>query len=153
MVPGESQTAHSLIEMDTTSRLACLETLEGYRLAFMDAVLWEPFVQQVCRERNWPCEEVNPGLAGTYPTFIVDQQRVVKFFGPLFKGKAAWQVELECGEILKDLPEIPTANLIAAGALAEQAGWFYLVFEYVPGTSIGQLYDRVAFEDKLLLSL
>jgi hygromycin-B 7''-O-kinase len=118
----------------------------------MDAALWTPFVQEVCREGNWTCDQVIPGVAGTFPTFIVNRQRVVKFFGPLFEGASSWQAERECGELLKGMPNIPTAALITSGALPGETGWFYLIFEYIPGASIGQLYHDLSYEDKLAMA-
>ena len=75
--------------MDAASPLGRLGTLEGYRKSFTDAVLWRPYVERICREHGWSCNLVSTGVAGTFPTFIVDKQRVVKFFGRLFEGERA----------------------------------------------------------------
>ncbi len=152
MVFREPQTSGSVTEACHPSSLDCLETLEGYRLSFMDALLWRPYVQQVFYEYGWPSNEIQPGLAGTYPTFIVDRKRVIKFFGLPFNGEQSWLVEMECGELLRSFQEMPSVKIIASGSLTQQSGWHYLVFEFVPGTSIGLVYENVLWEDKLRLA-
>jgi hypothetical protein len=132
--------------------LATLDTLDGYRQSFMDATLWRPFVERVCRGFGWTCNLVRPGRAGTFPSFIVDEQRVFKFFGPLFDGKTCWRVEQEAAQLMTDMPAVPVARLLASSVLEMEPGWQYLVFEYVPGVSIGEVYAEVPFEDKLSLA-
>ena len=137
--------------MDSTP-LARLETLDGYRQHFMDAALWRPCVTGVCRAHGWTCERVRPGVAGTFPTFLVDEARVVKFFGPLFDGATCLKVEYEAAQRMAAVPEVPIARLLAEGTLAGTAGWGYLVFEFVEGVSIGEVYAQVGFEDRLALA-
>jgi hygromycin-B 7''-O-kinase len=137
--------------MDAGSPLTRLGTLVGYRQSFTDAVLWRPFVERICREQGCTCIVVRPGVAGTFPTFIVDEQRVVKFFGPLFEGETCWRVEQEAAQLLSDVPGVPVARLMASGVLETEPGWMYLVFEYIAGVSIGEIYARVPFEEKLSL--
>ncbi|HEX7541779.1 MAG TPA: aminoglycoside phosphotransferase family protein, partial [Anaerolineales bacterium] len=139
--------------MITSARpLAALESLDGYRQFFMDGTLWRPFVERVCRGSGWTCNLVRPGVAGTFPTFIVDEQQVIKFFGPLFDGKTCWRVEQEAAQLMEDLPAVPVARLLASGVLEMEPGWYYLVFKYVPGVSIGEVYAEVPLEDKLSLA-
>jgi hygromycin-B 7''-O-kinase len=138
--------------MDTASTLERLNGLEGYRQSFMDAELWRPFIVQVFREHNWACDQIRPGVAGTYPTFIIDEQRVVKFFGPLFDGERCWHVEQEAAQLMLDVPEIPVARLIDSGVLEREQGWTYLILEYVPGVSIGEVYADIPFEEKRSLA-
>jgi hygromycin-B 7''-O-kinase len=138
--------------MDAGSRLTRLDTLDGYRQSFTDAVLWRPFVERVCRGHGWTCNRMRPGIAGTFPTFIVDDQRVVKFFGRLFKGEECWRVEQEAAHRMVDVPEVPVAKLMASGTLDGELGWAYLVFEYVPGVSIGEVYANISFKEKWSLA-
>jgi hygromycin-B 7''-O-kinase len=91
-------------------------------------------------------------VAGTFPTFIVDEQRVVKFFGQLFEGEQCWRVEQEAAQLISEMPAVPAARLMALGVLVKEPGWMYLVFEYVPGVSIGEVYASVPFEEKRLLA-
>ena len=135
----------------TASPLSRLDTLEGYHHSFMDAVLWRPFVKRVCRGYGWNCDLIRPGEPGTFPTFVVDEKRVVKFFGPLFEGETCWRVEQEAAQLMTSVPAIPVARLMASGVLEMEPGWMYLVFEYVPGVRIGEVYARVPFEEKLSL--
>jgi hygromycin-B 7''-O-kinase len=137
--------------MDAVKFLAWSSTLAGYRQTFTDAGLWSPFIEWICRQHDWSCNLVRSGLAGTFPVFIVDDQRVVKFFGPLFEGEQCWRVEKEAARLLSDVPAVPLARLMASGVLDFEPAWKYLVFEYVPGLSIGEVYARVPFEEKLSL--
>ncbi|MBN2386892.1 MAG: aminoglycoside phosphotransferase family protein [Anaerolineales bacterium] len=130
--------------------LATLQTLDGYRRGFMDPVVWRPFVERVCQGHGWTCERVRPGLAGTFPTFIVDEQRVVKFFGPRFDGETCWRVEVEAAGLVEGSATIPIAPVRAAGPLGP--GWQYLVMDCVPGLSIGAVYAQLPFDDKLALA-
>lgn len=138
------------------SSLHLLETLDSYQRSFTDPALWEPYVRQVCQRHGLePCVQVRSGLPGTYPTFIVDDRRVVKFFGRLFDGGLAFETEGEVDRLLKQDRMIPAPPVIAAGQLFEAAeGWHwpYLIFEYIPGVSLGEVYDRVSLEDRLLLA-
>jgi hypothetical protein len=131
--------------------LEALESLDGYRQHFMDARLWHPFVERVCRRHNLTCESIRPGLAGTFPAFIVDKRWVVKFFGSFFGGEQCWQVETEVADLMAGLPEIPVAKVVASGTLETVPGWHYLIFDFIQGVSIGEVYGRVKFEDKLAL--
>jgi hygromycin-B 7''-O-kinase len=138
--------------MGATGPLARLGTLEGYRISFTDAVLWRPYVERICRERDWSCNLVRTGVAGTFPAFIVDERRVVKFFGRLFEGERCWRVEQEAAQLLSNNPAIPVVRQLASGVLEKEPGWMYLVFEYIPGVSIGEVYTRIPFEEKLSLA-
>ncbi len=112
-------------------------------------------MELVCRRHALkPAQAVRIGVPGTCPTFIVDERWVVKFFGRLFDGGHSFQVELELGQWTKSLG-LPVAEILAEGQLF-QAGpgwnWPYLVFEYVPGESIGGVFEQVGLEDKLALA-
>jgi hygromycin-B 7''-O-kinase len=132
--------------------LHILETPEGYRRFFMDGTLWRPFVERVCRRHDLSCRSIRPGLAGTFPTFIVDEHVVVKFFGQSFKGMRNWQVEKEAAQLMESNPEIPTAHVLASGRPEHATGWRYLVFDYLPGISLGEVYQEVSRTDKLALA-
>jgi hygromycin-B 7''-O-kinase len=132
-----------------------LENIEGYRRYFTDPIAWQPYVEQVCRRHTLsPGRVVRIGLPGTCPTFIVDDRWVVKFFGRLFEGSRSFQVEAELGK-WAETQALPFPGIVAEGRLF-QAGacwpWPYLVFEYVPGESIGEVFEQVGLEDKLTLA-
>ena len=136
--------------------LAQLDTLDGYRRYFIDANYWQPYVRLVCsRHAHSPCRTIRSGLPGTYPTFIVDDQWVVKFFGRLFDGALAFDTELQVSKLLTRNHAIPTPALIASGCLWESPPdwpWPYLIFELIPGVSIGEVYAQIPFRDKLMLA-
>jgi hygromycin-B 7''-O-kinase len=126
-----------------------------YAAHFMDPVIWQPFVQRVCQQHGFDCKRVNPGLPGTYPTFIAEvavagsQSRlsslVVKFFGPLYGGADAFLVEQALGNTLvqQSLP-IHSPAILAQGRLSVE--WCYLIFEHIPGGSIGQVREQLSVE-------
>lgn len=139
------------------SRLQVLETLDGYRRYFMDVAFWQRYVRQVCwAHRLGGSGLVRGGVVGTYPTFIVDERWVVKFFGRLFDGQASFQVERAAAELLAQQTALPVPGLAAAGELFAHGPkwhWPYLVYAYVPGISLGEVYAQVGFDDRLRLAV
>jgi hygromycin-B 7''-O-kinase len=136
--------------------LDILDALDGYRRHFMDPVLWDLYVRQVCsRHFNAPAGEVRPGLAGTCPTFIVDERWVIKFFGRLFEGERSFQVERAASRLLAADPAIPVPALLASGSLLPGSAawpWPYLVYEFLPGVSFGEVYEQATLEEKLRMA-
>jgi len=53
--------------------LSVLDELAGYRRHFLDVALWTPYVRIACKTAGLDCCQVRPGLPGTFPMFIVDQ--------------------------------------------------------------------------------
>jgi hygromycin-B 7''-O-kinase len=132
--------------------LAPLEQMDQYVRLFMDLNLWEPFARMVCARHGLPCERVRAGLAGTCPTFIIDRRWVVKFFGRLFEGGRAYAVELEAARLVSNVDGIPAPAVLAAGQLyPPDANWHwpYLVFEFIPGVSIGDVWGSIPTEERL----
>ncbi len=127
-----------------------------YREHFMDATLWRPYVAEVCRRHNLtPCEDIRGGLAGSFPTFIVEERWVVKFFGQLFGGEPCYDTELEALRIAGQarLGSIP--NVLASGELfpiPQDWPWPYFVMQLIRGVSIGEVYAQVSLADKLSMA-
>jgi hygromycin-B 7''-O-kinase len=137
------------------STLALLEQHEYYCRFFMDLELWEPFVRWVCKQNALTCRQVRSGLAGTCPTFIVDDGWVVKFFGRLFEGEVAFRVEGEAARLVSQQEGIHAPALLAEGQLlssGEDWHWPYLVFEFIPGVSLGEVFNRIFKEDRLRIA-
>ena len=132
-----------------------LKNIEGYRQAFIDTAAWRPYIRQVClRHGLRPARKIRLGVPGSFPTFIVDERWVVKFFGRLFEGALDYQAEREASRLLAPLDLLLPA-ILAQGTLFNEAAdweWPYLVFEFAPGVSIGQVYAQVSFADKLQLA-
>lgn len=133
-----------------------LNSLEGYRNLFHDAAFWTPFVQQVCWKHGLhPAQPVICRVPGTFPTFIVAERWVVKFFGELFDGEACFHVEQACAQLLAEHPILPSPSLLASGFLFEPLKdwpWPYLVFEYLPGLSMGEVYQQVRLVDRFVVA-
>ncbi len=134
--------------------LAALDQIEGYRNLFTDVDFWTPYVREVCRRHGLlPGDAIRTGIPGTCPTFMVDERWVVKFFGRLFDGGNSFVVEQEVGRLVRsaDKPNtLGAARVLASGALGGPGWpWPYLVFEYIPGISIGEAAGQIPFEDRL----
>jgi len=123
-----------------------LESLEGYRRRFMDPKVLGHHVRWVCGQNGVPCRSIRPGVAGTFPTFIVDRRVVVKLFGPLFDGGRSWRVERDAADLVRRIPSFPAACLLASGRLPEP-DWRYHLYRFVPGRSIGQARRSVSHAD------
>lgn len=134
--------------------LSALEDLASYCRLFTDIPLWTPYVQEVCRRHDLPCDAVHTGVPGTCPVFLVSaagvRRWVVKFFGRLFDGEQSFAAEREAGRLVGLDPRIRTPGLVAIGELGTPGWpWPYLVFEYIQGASIGEVASRVTLEDRL----
>lgn len=128
-----------------------LEDLDGYQRLFTDVELWRPYVRMACRKAHLPCEEVHSSLPGTFPTFLVDQSWVVKFFGQLFEGEEAYRTELHAYQILAGCADLPIPSLIAPGVLFEdrpEGRWPFLIFEYLPGMSVGEVFEQMPEKER-----
>jgi hygromycin-B 7''-O-kinase len=127
--------------------------LDFYRQHFTDVHLWRPYVEEICQRHQLGCTRVRCGLPGTYPAFIVDERWVVKLFGQLFDGLDSYTVEQEAALLAAQVAGLPLPRLGASGSL--QAGvwsWPYLVFEYLPGVSLGEVFAQVSDPEKLRLA-
>ena len=138
------------------SQLIPLNNLDGYRRYFTDAAYWAPFVSLVGERHGFDItDDPHSGLPGTFPTFIVSDRWVVKFFGPLFDGLTCFQVEQTASQLLPS-QKIPVPTLLASGHLFPSGSadwiWPYLIYEYIPAPSIGEVYSQVSYRSKLTLS-
>jgi Phosphotransferase enzyme family len=118
----------------------------------MDVGIWGPIVRRVTAMHAFECQRILPGLAGTFPTFIAElntlngQNRraiVIKFFGPLFDGAACHIVEKEMGSFISQHNlSLRSPSILAEGQLSNE--WSYLIFEHIPGNSIGQMRHEIS---------
>jgi len=124
-----------------------------YAAHFMELAVWEPSVRKLCIQHGFSPKRVSPGLPGSFPTFIVDLEVredqpnrrliVVKFFGPLFDGHNSFAIERAMGRYLtQQSMSIPSPGVLAEGHLAHE--WLYLIFEGIPGVSIGQVRQQIS---------
>jgi hygromycin-B 7''-O-kinase len=144
------------MDQPSSHLLSPLYTLDGYRRYFTDARFWEPFVLLVSAREQIPVDRPpRSGLPGTFPTFIVSEKWVVKFFGPLFDGPTCYQVEVTASQLLAH-HNFPIPALLAIGNLyppeAAEFPWPYLIYDYIPALSIGEVYDEVSFDSMQALA-
>ena len=148
--------------MDPHDPLDQFTHLSYYTSHFMDPLVWQPYVERVCKLHGFNARHIQPGLPGTYPTFIISVDSegthtsihnvVVKFFGPLFDGAGAFAIEKAVSLTLALHPlNIPSPNILAQGQIADE--WSYLVFEYIPGVSLGQARAHLSPEALLELAV
>lgn len=132
--------------------LDLLDQIDQYRKLFTDAVFWQPYVRSACYDAGLSCGVVRGGIAGTCPVFIVDNRYVVKFFGRLFDGEKGFQAELHANRIAQSVREIPLPSLITQGQLLPGGpswSWPYLIYGFLPGVPIGQVWDQLTEPMKL----
>lgn len=134
--------------------LDLLDDIDHYRRLFTSAAFWEPYVKEVCRRHNLaPGEPVRIGVPGTCPTFITAERWVIKFFGRLFEGGASFEIEREAGRLAAQDPKIHTACIIAQGELGGEGWpWPYIVYQFLPGSSLGEQAEQVSQEDWLRIA-
>lgn len=137
--------------------LASFTQIDYYSQHFTDTTLWTPFVLQVCHRHNlFPCASVRVGIPGTFPTFIVEDCWVIKFYGELFDGYRSFVIEKSVSDLVSvTSTALPVPELIAEGFLFASSSewpWPYLIFAFLPGASIGGVYSQVKDEDKFDLA-
>ncbi len=135
--------------------LDLLDDLDHYRELFTDATFWTPYVKEVCRRHALtPDFLVRTGVPGTCPTFITGERWVIKFFGQLFEGEKAFEVEKEAGRLVALDPGIRATAAVIQGELGGESAWHwpYLVYPFLPGKSIGEQAQQVADEDWLRIA-
>lgn len=125
-----------------------LATIDEYRRLFTDATYWRPFVEEVCKRHGLkPCTHIRTSpVPGTCPVFVVGEQFVVKFFGHLFNGRASYAAERDAFRLLAQNADLPVPRLLAAGTLLENGEWPYLISEWRPGQSVGELRAELSRE-------
>lgn len=126
-------------------------SVQEYALHFTDVDYWRPYVEAVCARHDLgPGSQIQAGLPGTFPVFLIDERYVVKFFGDLFDGPWCYAVESDCYALLASRPEFLAPRLLGHGSLFPEAAawqWPYLISTLVPGTSLGTVREQVSGDD------
>ena len=141
--------------MNHLEALSKLDTLDGYIKNFMDPVFWAPYIKQAVSAFDKHLDpEVRIGIAGTYPTFIVNDLWVVKFFGRLFNGRTAFLVEKTVTELVTSHMPLPSPRIVYEGELYPgfNPPWSFLIYEYIPGISISSVLNEMSLKEKLRLA-
>ena len=121
----------------------------------MEPLFWEPYIEKVFISNGIQDEfSIRPGLAGTYPTFVVNNTWVIKFFGRLFEGQESYRVEKAVSDLVNQYRPFPSPSILFHGELfpEENPTWPYLVFRYIPGISIGTILEKIPFTEKKKLA-
>ncbi len=132
-----------------------LSSPQDYPRLFTDVGFWTPYVFQACAQHGIACRQIQVGIPGTCPAFIVDRRVVVKFFGVLFNGVRSFAVERSIAHLLAGSPQIPAAALLAEGALDPPGAdwrWPYLIFEYLDGKSYREVHHQLTLAEKSRLA-
>ena len=132
-----------------------LHHIEGYRQYFTDATYWQPYIQVVSQKEGFSCMQIELGVPGCMPTFMLDRRWVIKFFGQLFDGPESFHVEKAINQVLTAEGNFPAPKLLGAGELFPESAtwpWPYLIFEFWPQMSIGVLRDQVSEADKVRIA-
>jgi hygromycin-B 7''-O-kinase len=88
--------------------------------------------------------------------FIVDEQYVIKLYTHFFNGAASYAVEAALYAAFAQAPTLPVPKLIARGSLFPQDeawSWPYIVTTAIPGTSLGEVVERVSAEDRVQVAI
>ena len=133
-----------------------LDTQEDYRKRFASADYWAPYAAHVCRKHGLkPATDFGCHNPGTYPTVIVNNRWVIKFFGLLYDGAAAYDMELAVNVIVAENAMIPAPRIVGMGALFYGTGtwrWPYLIFEFLAGVHLGQVFDTLDTTERLKIA-
>ena len=136
-----------------THPLDQLDQRDRYVDLFTDAAFFRPYVEETCRRHGLePRGPVRVGVPGSCPVFIVADRWLVKFYGRLFGGERSFPVECAVAELLREHPVMPAPRLLGEGALDPPGAawrWPYLIYEFIPGTSYGEVIDQIEPEERL----
>lgn len=90
------------------------------------------------------------GTAGTFPTVLVDDAYVIKFFGPFFNGRESAAIEREMYGLLATNPTIPAPTLLQRGMIGSDCArsWKYIISTQLAGESYGTMRDQFSVENR-----
>jgi len=122
------------------------EQVESWSAIFTVPDVWSPLVAEVMRREGLgSLESMEAGLPGSNAVFIVNSDLVVKLFWPRFEDDQGREVEAH--RLLRARPEIPAPLVLAAGLIEDDLPWRYVVFERLPGLSLGEVRGQVPRAD------
>jgi len=133
-------------------------SVQDYGRRFNDAVLWQPYVQAVCKRHGLDLTGgIRSAVPGTHPVFLIGDRWVVKFFSDMFNGARSFAVEREIYGMLPWTAgfDPPGARLVGEGTLfPPEDGWEwpYLISTQMQGQSLHEVYNEVSFSDRLAIS-
>lgn len=129
---------------------------DEYVARFRDAALWAPYVREVCARHDLDAPEpIRAARSGSSPVFSVADRWLVKFFDPTFNDLNSFQSERACARLLTAHPVLPFPTLLGEGALDHPGAlwpWPYLIFAYLPGVEIGEVYAQISHDQHMQLA-
>ncbi|MGB3972359.1 MAG: aminoglycoside phosphotransferase family protein [Limnochordia bacterium] len=128
---------------------ASIDDWTSWAQVFQSIKAFEPLVKQIFKQHSLPFSEIEQCIPGTHAVFKVGSC-VVKILAPEESGwntRSDYVTELFGLERANKLG-IPVPKLLACGSVEDQYRFFYLVTEYVPGSSLSRIGDRLSDFEK-----
>jgi hygromycin-B 7''-O-kinase len=114
------------------------ESDAAYASRLRDTGFWAPYVQLALKRSGLPrAREILLPEVGTYPTFLVDGEMVVKLFGTRYAGPESYRAESAAYAALGDAG-LPIPRLLHEGELFpadESCTWPFLVMTRIEGVA------------------
>jgi aminoglycoside phosphotransferase (APT) family kinase protein len=113
-------------------------SLRDYRARLADTGFWWPYLEHIleCHGLAGAGLEPEPGIGGTYPTFLYGDV-AIKLFGFLPSWEKNFRAEQAVQKVLATDPAITVPQLLAEGKLYDSKNppWPYLIISRIPGLS------------------
>lgn len=110
-------------------------SIQEYGSRLDDTTFWKPYLQAVAKLEGLPNTDWEPGIPGTFATFLAGEV-VVKLFGYYRWWRECHEAELEVHRVLLNHPEIPAPALLAEGQLYDEPNpWPYLITRRISGVA------------------
>ena len=133
-----------------------IDTVADWSRVFRDVAVWRPLVLAVLRRHQladcYACLDIQPGrVAGTHAVFIVDQDLVIKLYGPFWPEDQSQELAALrlLGRQPRALGEVRVPHLLFSGVLDARANgsggqpWPYAVLEFLPGVQLGDIWPSL----------
>ena len=120
---------YSEISATRTSLLPAEVSWEAWAGMYTDLPLWEPVIQEICRQQDYPVQRITAGFPGTNAVFLLDDRSVIKIAPP--QCREDQQNELDISLALTG--RLPVPGILASGVFTDRIDWPWFLMEYKPG--------------------
>jgi Ser/Thr protein kinase RdoA (MazF antagonist) len=121
---------------------------------FTNTEIWERAVREIGRRAALPVRTIDSGFPGSNAVFVVNERGpdayVVKIYAPLCPED--YDLERTLHPLLNRKPEIGAPSLLAAGTLAADGTWPYIVLTLVPGEPLRDVRDDLSDTNLLAIA-